>query len=201
MEPTQTPPTERSYVRIPTLTFVMIVVALLAGLLGWWIGHRQTSTANPQTPTATGASATNYATGVKSLVTYELPDGWKEATCAAAPGTVFVAPSPPGTVDCNSNPTAPIKIAVDPANYKDCNQLQSIQNVSKHTCISEYINGHKSLKSETRYNSASSFKQDTTVDTYYIDTGKGVVKVEYIFTNDNAYQAGWEELAKSVAVN
>ena len=39
------------------------------------------------------------------------------------------------------------------------------------------------------------------INAYYIDTGKGVVKVEYIHdANNNEYQAGLEQLAKSVQV-
>lgn len=179
----------------------VVLAVILAGLLGWAIGTNQNKQGNDK-PNTSEPTATQNTAGpdVKSLVSYELPDGWKEASCPSAAGSVLVVPLGAGEVDCNATPSSPLKISVDSANNTDCNQLQSVQNVSKHICISEYINGKKSLKAETRYNSQSSYKRDTTIHAYYINTGKGVVKVEYVYTTDNAYQAGWEELAKSMMV-
>lgn len=182
--------------------FMSVVLAvILAGLLGWTMGSNQNKANNNQ-PNTSEPTATQNTDGpdVKSIVSYELPDGWKEASCPSAPGAVLVVPRGAGEVDCNASPSSPVKISVDSANNTDCNQLQGVQNVSKHICISEFINGKKSLKAETRYNAQSSYKRDTTIHAYYINTGKGVVKVEYVYNEDNAHQMGWEELAKSVAV-
>lgn len=182
-------------------TILVLLVVVIAGLVGWSIGRSNVSGPNSQTNTAEPV-ATDNSSGpdVKSLVNYKLPDGWKEASCPDAAGSVFVAPRGADDIDCSNNPSSPVKISVDSANNTDCNQLQSVQNVSKHICISEFINGKKSLKSETRYNAQSSYKRNTTIHAYYINTGKGVVKIEYVYTDDNAYQPGWEELAKSVTV-
>lgn len=179
----------------------VVLVVILAGLVGWALGSNQDKASNGQESNSEPTTTSNTdGRDVKSLVSYELPDGWKEASCPSAAGAVFVVPRGAGEVDCGASPSSPVKISVDSANNTDCNQLQGVQNVSKHICISEFINGKKSLKAETRYNSQSSYKRDTTIHAYYINTGKSVVKVEYVYTEDNAYQMGWEELAKSVAV-
>lgn len=186
--------------KIKIITGVVLVV-ILAGLLGWAMGSNKNKNSSDQVSTSEPTAINNTdGPDVKSLVSYELPDGWEEASCPSADGAVFVLPRGADEVDCNTSPSSPVKISVDSANNTDCNQLQSVQNVSKHICKSEFINGMKSLKAETRYNQQSSYKRDTTIHAYYINTGKGVVKVEYIYTNDNAFQTGWEELAKSVAV-
>lgn len=197
---------ERSYVRIKKRPLFIATLVLAAGLLGWWLGqsdddpkpnNQTSSTQTDNTPKPADNSNADVP-GVKSLISYVLPDGWKEASCPNAAGAVYVVPNGGGNVDCSANPSSPVKISVDGGNNKDCNQLQNVQNVSKHICSSEFINGHKSLKAETRYNQASSYKKDTTIHAYYIDTGKGVIKVEYVYNNDNEYQAGFEQLAKSV---
>jgi hypothetical protein len=84
---------------------------------------------------------------------------------------------------------------VDSQNTTDCAQLKptSTQGVRKHTCISLYISGHKSLKSFTDANGTSAAD-------YFINTGKGVVKVDYAYTSSNDYQAGFDQLATSVKV-
>ena len=189
---------EPLYVRIKKSHLVAIALVLVGLLIGLAIGMRKSTTPTTSTtPVATPVSSTS-ATSLTSLVSYKLPSGWRELACPAATDTVYIIPSDGPSVDCNANPTSPIVITVDAGNHTDCNQLQSVQNVSKHICISEYINGMKSLKAETRFNEQSSYKQDTTLHAYYINTGKEVVLVSYTYTNDNKYQSGWEELAKSV---
>lgn len=180
----------------------VLLAVILAGLLGWTMGSNQKKASNGQENNYEPTTTNNNTDGrdVKALVSYKLPEGWKEAGCLSAAGAVFIVPRGAGEVDCSASPSSPVKISIDSANNTDCNQLQGVQNVSKHICISEFINGRKSLKAETRYNAQSSYKRDTTIHAYYINTGKGVVKVEYVYTEDNAYQMGWEELAKSVAV-
>ena len=134
--------------------------------------------------------------GIKSLASYVLPNAWTEASCDSTANIVYVAPS--GAVTCQSNPPAPVLLAIDPSNARDCNDLQNVQDVKKHTCISLFINGHKSLHSLTEYLPSSSYKQSTTIDAYYIDLGKSVLLAEYRYTNDNQYQADFDKLAKSV---
>lgn len=188
------PENDRKYIRVNKLVLLITLLILGAGWLGWRLG--QPNNTNQPTTVNNANSA-----GVKSLVNYVLPDGWKEASCPGTTGSVFVVPAGASNVDCNANPSSSIKISVDPANSTDCNQLQNVQNVYKHICISEYINGHKSLKAETVYNQDSSYKKPMAINSYYINSGKGVIKVEYIHDpNDNEYLAGLDQLAKSVQV-
>jgi hypothetical protein len=181
----------------PKYTLIVLIFIVLAGVIGWQIGKNSKTT--PAHGTATQTSAVT-ATGVKSLVSYSLPDGWKEANCPAVPDTIYITPAGT-TLNCNADPSAPIKIYVDSQGATDCQQLQAVQNVKKHICSSLYINGHKSLKALTEYPQSSSHSQDTTVSDYYINTGKGVVRVEYTYTASNDYQTGFEQLANSVKVN
>lgn len=197
------PENGRNYVRVKKITVFIVLLIISAGLLGWWLGQSNDSSNNNQPKDATNSTPSNNASGadIKSLINYTLPDGWEEASCPSGAGSVFIIPSGGGNVNCSANPSSPVKISVDAANNKDCNQLQNVQNVSKHICISEFINGRKSLKAETVYNQESSYKKNTAVNAYYIDTGKGVAEVEYIHDpNDNEYQADFEQLAKSVQV-
>ncbi len=197
------PENNNNYLRVKKITLVVVALVLAAGLFGWWVGRPKDSPTNqqPNTQSADTPQTTDSNSSVDSLVSYTLPDGWEVFSCPAAPNAVFVVPAGADSVDCNANPSSQVKISIDPSNSKDCNQLQNVQNVSKHICISEFINGHKSLKAETVYNKDSSYKKDTAINAYYIDTGKGVVKVEYIHDpSSNEYQTGLEQLAKSMQV-
>ena len=198
------PDNDRQYIRVKKIPLLVVTLVLLAGLTGWLLGRSNNDPVTQQTPgvpsvMSTTPSSNTNGPDVKSLVTYVLPDGWKEASCPNAAGSSFVVPSSASGVDCDANPSSLVKISVDASNSIDCNQLQNVQNVSKHICISEYINNQKSLKAETIYNKDSSYKKATAINAYYINTGKGVVKVEYVHDpSSNEYQAGFEQLAKSV---
>jgi hypothetical protein len=63
-----------------------------------------------------------------------------------------------------------------------------------------YVDGHKSLKASTEYPKSSSYSTDTTISDYYINTGKGVVKIEYTYTSSNDYQTGFDQMALGVKV-
>ncbi len=181
--------------------YIAVSIVILAGLLGWFLGRENNTPNNQQPRDATQPIANNSSNAkVKSLVNYTLPDGWQEITCAPTNNTVLILPNGVKDVNCDNNPSSQIKILIDPTNVVDCNQLQNVQNVSKHICISEYINGQKTVKAETKYNSQSAYKKDTTVHAYYIDTGKGVIKVEYVYETNNEFMVGFEQLAKSVQV-
>ena len=90
------------------------------------------------------------------------------------------------------------KLGWPTANNTDCNQLQSVQNVKKHICISEYINGMKSLRAETIYNQDSVYGKETTIIAYYINSGKEVIKAELIYNSDDNFRNSFEQLAKSI---
>lgn len=178
----------------------VIVIALGGGIIGWKIGQSNTKTspANTGTSASTQPAANDAsANDAKSLVSYTLPDGWKEGACPNNTDRTYVIPDG-SSLRCDSNPSAPIKISVDPGNTTDCQQLANVQNVKKHICISLYINGHKTLKASTEYLKSSSLPSDITISEYYIDTGKGVVKLEYSYTSANDYQTGFDQLANSV---
>lgn len=190
------------YISVNKLFLLVAVLILGAGLLGWWLGHSNTAITSGPNDTNQPTTVNNVSTeGVKSLVDYVLPDGWKETSCPDTTGSVYIVPAGASNADCDANLRSAIKISVDPANNTDCNQLQNVQNVSKHICISEYINSNKTLKAETIYNEASSYKKPTTINAYYINTGSDVIKVEYVHSpDDNGYQVGFDQLAKSVQV-
>ncbi|MBA2279174.1 hypothetical protein H0V99_01910 [Candidatus Saccharibacteria bacterium] len=180
---------------------LVVVLIIVVGLLGWWLGRsdKPSDTAsNDLVPVSTASE--DDAEAVKSLVSYALPDGWQEESCKAAAGSVYVRPAGADDVDCNANPSSDVKISIDPESTKDCNELQSVQNVKKHVCISLYINGLRSLKATTEYLASSSYGRDTTVESYYVDTGKGVIKAEYFYNSENRFQTSFDQLANSINV-
>ncbi len=198
------PNTKHGNNNVTKICLIVFVLALLAGLIGWKIGSSDKQPANNQqsnnTPVPSTPNSNNTSqASVLSLVSYTLPDGWTESTCPSSSGASYIIPAG-ASLDCSANPSSPIKVSIDPGNSKDCNQLQNVQNVKKHICSSLFINDRKTLKALTEYNQESSFKKDTSLSVYYIDTGKGVVKVEYIYTSSNEYEAGFDQLAKSIQV-
>jgi hypothetical protein len=186
-------------------SIVFIAAAIvLAGLIGWWLGS---SSKNQESTPQTTAPSSNIdrtpqssdGEGVKSLISYTLPDNWKEVECLDIKGPIFIVPAgSDSNIDCAGNPVAPVRLSVDPVNTHDCNELQSQQDVKKHTCISLFINGRKSLKATTEYLDSSSFKKATTINAYYIDIGEKVIKAEYYYNSDNNYQVGFDQLANSI---
>jgi hypothetical protein len=200
MEPSNTP-TPRQQKSIIQIVVLILGLVIIAGLIGWKLGQsndKQTAT----TPTASNSTATSSTTpasnsDVKSLVSYSLPDGWKEGTCPDSQGKLYIVPNG-ASLACGNNPSAPVKMYVDANNTTDCQQLQNTPNVRKHICKSVFINGHKSLQSSTEYPKSATYPEDTTISDYFIDTGKGVVAVEYTYTSSNNYQIGFDQLANSV---
>jgi hypothetical protein len=178
-----------------------VILLVLAGLIGWLLGK-----SNKSANSATGQTQSSNnigGTGVKKLISYTLPEAWTENTCPSAGASVYIIPNGT-TLDCSANPSASIKAYVDSQNTTDCQQLKpaSQQGIRKHVCISLYIDGHKSLKASTEYaGGSSSYKTDTTVSDYYINTGKGVAAIEYRYTSANDFQAGFDQLAASAKVN
>jgi hypothetical protein len=199
MENEMKPPKQRSMLLIVILLFVL---AAAAGYIGWRLGQgnsnqpKNTTTNNSASDVLNNASTDN---DIKARISYTLPDGWKENTCPAKADTVYVTPAG-SSLDCSADPSAPIKIYMDPQNTTDCQQLANPQNVRKHICSSLFIDGHKSLKTSTEYLKSSSRAADMTISAYYISTSKGVAKVEYAYTSSDDYQNGFERLAASVKV-
>jgi exopolysaccharide biosynthesis protein len=180
----------------------VIILILFAGLAGWLLGRSDNTTIIQNDSASNEVKTTKVVSqdkgSVKSLVSYSLPDGWKEAGCANNPEAVYIIPVGASDVDCGANPSSPVKLSVDPAEIKDCNELQNVSNVKKHVCISLYINDMRSLKATTEYLSSSAYGRETTINAYYLDTGSSVIKAEYIYMSSNEYQVGFDELVNSI---
>lgn len=205
-------PDHSSSLKNGTTVAVVILLLIAVALLGWWLGATRPnrsggqspatsqevrSTTSPQT-NGTDSSASDDRGQLKSFIAYRLPENWQEFTCPSESESVYIAPDNATGTDCSDDPIAPIVLSVDASRTTDCNQLQNVQNVSKHICKSEYINGSRSLNAETVFNDQSSYKQTTTIRAYYLDTGRAVIKASYRFTSDDAYQQQFEEVVKSI---
>lgn len=179
---------------------IVFALVLFAFATGYALSQKNNSGNKATNSSDTGQSPsenTNRKSGLRETISYSLPDGWIEQTCTGS-NAVFLVPN--GTMaNCDSIPVAPVKVSIDTGNHTDCNQLQNQSQVKKHTCISEFINDRKTLKSSTEYLSSSSYNKETVVDAYYFDSGKGVVLLEYIHSsNDSRYQMDFERFAKSL---
>lgn len=155
---------------------------------------------NQTEPTGSEAAATEAdAAPVKDLVTYRLPDGWSEQTCPLREAVYFV-PDGEEQIDCEVTSNAVVTMSLDAANTDDCNDLQNPQFVSRHVCSSLYINDMFSLVASTTYNQESSFGRSTTFDQYYINTGSGIIKLEYMHdgAGSGSHMYDFEQLARSV---
>jgi hypothetical protein len=187
----------------------LMAVLVLVGIgfaVGWFMNRSDNNNPNNNNNTSTNTSeptptSNTSGSNVKSLISYTLPDGWNESICPNSSNTIYIIPNG-SSLNCNANPSSPIKIYIDTQNTTDCQQLNptSELNIKKHVCISLYINGQKSLKSLTEYSSDSIYKTDTTFSYYHVNTGKGVVALEYTYTSGNNYQVGFDQLSKSVKV-
>ncbi len=179
---------------------VLLAVIVIAGFVGWRLGRSSNST-NTNNGSPSSSAGNTSGVSVKSLIGYTLPDAWKEDTCSNSSNVIYIIPDG-SSLNCSANPSAPIKIYVDSQDTTDCQQLMptTTEGIRKHVCISLYISGHKSLKASTEYSNGSGYKTDTTISDYYINTGKGVVAIQYTYTSANDFQAGFDQLALSVKV-
>jgi hypothetical protein len=181
------------------IILLLIVVVIVVWLI-WWLRTPEKNADTTSNTAQTQATRDTDTTEVKSLVSYTLPDGWSENVCSKAPNNVYVIPDEGASLDCNAKPSSPVKIYVDSGGTTSCQQLTPASNdgIKKHTCSSLSIGGHKTLKSLTEYSASNTYDTDTTIEDYYINTGKGIVAVEYTYTSDNMYQMGYDQLARSV---
>lgn len=196
------PDNDRRYFKVNKIVPIIIGIALVAGLLGWALGNNKDAkdvneTNNTATESAKGTTNTDNK-DITALMTYNVPDGWKEARCESVPRAIYLIPAGAPDLNCDANPSAPVKLSVDSGSTKDCNELQNVSNVKKHVCISLFINDHRSLRATTEYLENSEFKEATTVNAYYIDIGSDVIKAEYVYANEAKYQTGFDQLINSI---
>lgn len=185
--------------------FVIVVMAilllLLAGTVGWLIGRDRGSRSQPVQETSSDASGDSQQSSgrVTDLVAFDVPGGWKQAECEGVENVVYFVPSSTSP-DCNDVPSSSISLAVDPQERTDCNQLQNVQDVSKHICKSIFIDNHKTLQAQTIYNQDSTVLPGRTVDAYYIDTGNGVVVARYIYSGSGEHGTVFNDLVMGLRV-
>lgn len=184
------------------LVIIGIILIALAFGAGYLLNQSDqssntTGTQSVNQPAQQGANNNQQASAaIGNLATYTVPDGWEEANCEGSEAVYIVRSGT--TVNCNENPAAPFKLSVDTGDTTDCNQLQNVSNVKKHTCISLFINNLRSLEAETEYLASSEYGKDVSFVTYYIDTGEGLVKAEYAYQGNAQYQADFEQLVNSI---
>lgn len=197
------PRNEKNVWKTTTIVCLIVLAVVIALIAGWMIGRDDKQVDNKQS----GASNTDTevadqqtsAGRVTDLVEFDVPGGWKQAECEGAEDVIYFIPSSE-TPDCSSVPAWSITLAVDPQSRKDCNQLQNVQNVSKHICKSIFIDNHKTLQAQTVYNQDSSVLPNRTVDAYYIDTGKGVVVARYIHDGSADHGTTFNDLVMGLRV-
>ncbi len=184
---------------------IATLIILLALAVGFIFGSNwnNKSEDKPSEPTNTTTLVENSESDsdkdVKGLVNYALPDGWSESACPSSSGSVYFRPNGAPTVDCGNNPDLIVKLSTSGQNITECSQIQDVKEVRKHVCKSLYINDLRSLVTETEHLSSSVYGRETSVKTYYIDSGSGIVKATYTNAGANLYQPGFDELVNSIS--
>ncbi len=168
---------------------ILVVIAVI--LIAWLVGHRHIKNSQTAAKNQSSSSAASNASNPKDIVGYTIPNGWSEVDCQRVN---YVVPSTQALPNCSANPDAPFIISLDNQNTTDCNQLANVSNVKKHTCKSTFIDGHKTLVASTTY------QDGKTIEDYYINTGKGVVNVQYSYDTTNKYQTEYDQLANGITV-
>jgi hypothetical protein len=191
-------PDEQSTSNVKYVVYILVgLLVILVAVLLLRLNKSESNTSSTQG--VTSQNSAQPATQVDSLITYTLPSGWSKTTCDTS-HIVYLMDSPGTNTGCSAKATSPISLAIDAQQTTDCNQLKGYEHITRHVCSSMFIDGHKTLKSSTTYNDESVYHTKTTLNDYYLDTGKGVVKVEYTYTTDNKYQPELEQLMNSIKV-
>lgn len=184
----------------------MIILIIAAAIVLWAVFGRNNN--KPAAPAAKNpphqVTPQSAAAPLEGLITYKLPKGWTDADCVGKSETILIIPNNQHPF-CSSDAAGwPMKITKDANTTTDCNQIKvDNSQVTNHICSSLFINGAKTIKSSTAYNDKSTYGHATKVSDYYINTGKGVVKLEYVdnqTVKTDDYQAGFDQLANSVQV-
>jgi hypothetical protein len=187
------------YKNIALITLFIICILSIGYIFGLKsTDNDQNDVGEPTTITVENGNSADPAANVKNLVSYSLPDGWSETTCPSVLGSVHFQPSSAPKTDCGDIPELRIKLSVISGNITECSQIQDVKEVKKHICKSLYINDLRSLKAETEYLDSSVYGRSTNVQTYYIDSGSGIIKAEYIHAESGIYQSEFDELTSSI---
>jgi hypothetical protein len=135
-------------------------------------------------------------------VDYVMPNGWAQQTCPGDEnGRVYLVPAD-AKLNCADNPAAPVSLLIDPRNTKDCQHLTAPNGVRSHTCKSLTINGHRAVTATTEYPKSNLYPADQTVTDYYVDTGHGVVQIDYTYgvAGTGPYQTVFNQLVVNLRV-
>jgi hypothetical protein len=189
-----------------TVPLTILLVIAIAAILWLVFGNNndrnsKTSTPNPQPAN----SSANKNSQINSLISYDLPDGWKTVSCNNASEVILIVPTGRVTPDCASlSDNWPMKIMMDPKHTTECSQIKvNSQQVTNHICSSQSINGNKIFVASTTYNNKSTYGKDTKVSEYFVDTKSGVVKLEYaddLASTEDDYQPQFDQIANSIKI-
>jgi len=197
MDDSYTPKKRNNFKWLPVLLGALAgVVVVILFLIH---GSNNSKTTNPTMPTSPVKST------VESLVSYQLPDGWTKVECGGENDVVLIVPAQRVKPDCATlSDSWPMTLMKDPMKTTDCNQIKvNNQQITNHVCSSQNVNGQKMLVSSTTYNDKSLYGKDTKVSDYYLDTKKGVIKLEYAddqTSTEDDYQAQFDQIANSMQV-
>jgi hypothetical protein len=195
---------ERLLAGLSVLLCGAILVAVV--LLGYNFVRNNVKRSDNNTNTPASRSQSRFQntnTPIDSLITYKLPAGWTDTDCISGTEVIlFIAPTLPRPNCAIDLQKWSVRITMDPQSPTNCNQINvNNQQITNHVCASKFINGKKAIKSSTTYNEKSSYAHPTKVEDYFINTGKGTIKIEYIddLTNSNDdFQVQFDQLANSV---
>jgi hypothetical protein len=182
----------------------LVIALLIAGIAAalWFVFGNNSDTQPPAT-TSQSSQQTNSSSSVNSLISYQLPDGWKTVSCNKPTEVVLLVPQGKVSPDCASLAgNWPMKIQIDPANTTECSQIKvNNQQLTNHVCSSKFINGNKFLTASTTYNDKSTYGKTTKVSDYYVSAKGSVVKFEYAddqTSPEDDYQTQFDQIVNSV---
>jgi hypothetical protein len=185
------------------LVVVIIIIAAFLAFLGTQKDNKKVSTSNkPVTPSENNSTIPK----IDSLMSYTLPTDWTKQNCGGSTEVVLIVPAGKVSPNCVALASSwPMKIVMDTLNTTDCNQIKvNNQQVTNHVCSSQPINGSKIFVSGTTFNNKSLYGRDTRVSDYFVNTPKGVVKLEYaddLSSPEDDYQAQFDQIANSIKVS
>ncbi len=197
------------------LASIGVFAVIVAGFVLWTLtrnggasssatGSTLSSTPKPSGDEDSSGSvpkASTSGSAVDTVAKYDLPDGWREETCAETPAVIYLLPATE-TLACDKRPVAPVSIALDPAKTRGCYSLSGKTDVRKHTCRTVSINGQQSLQASTEYlASAPADTAGTTVNEFYVPVGStdsSIIRATYTFKGTPNYQQQFETIVQSI---